>query len=83
MILVTGAAGKTGQAVIRALSARGQVVRALVHRPQQAPVAIDAGAQDVVAGDMRDQAVLEQALAAASGRCCGCRSAPSITSARI
>ena len=64
MILVTGAAGKTGRAVIRALSARGQVVRALVHHPQQAPVAIDAGAQDVVAGDMRDQVVLEQALAA-------------------
>jgi len=64
VILVTGAAGKTGRAVIRALSARGQVVRALVHRPQQAPVAMDVGAQDVVAGDMRDQAVLEQALAA-------------------
>ena len=63
MILVTGAAGKTGQAVIRALSARGQAVRALVHRPQQAPVADAAGARDVVAGDMRDRAVLEQALA--------------------
>ena len=71
MILVTGAAGKTGRAVIRALSARGQVVRALVHRPQQAPVAIDAGAQDVVAGDMRDLAVLEQALAAAAGVAAG------------
>jgi uncharacterized protein YbjT (DUF2867 family) len=34
-----------------------------VHRPQQAPAAIDAGAQDVVAGDMRDRAVLGQALA--------------------
>ncbi len=63
MILVTGAAGKTGQAAIRALSARGQAVRALVYRPQQAPAASDAGAQDVVAGDMRDQAVLGQALA--------------------
>jgi uncharacterized protein YbjT (DUF2867 family) len=61
MILVTGAAGKTGRAVIRALSARGQAVRALVHRPQQTSLAIDAGAQDVVAGDMRDRAVLEQA----------------------
>ena len=63
MILVTGAAGKTGRAVIRALSARGQTVRALVHRPQQAPAAVDAGAQDVVAGDMRDPAILEHALA--------------------
>jgi uncharacterized protein YbjT (DUF2867 family) len=71
VILVTGAAGKTGRAVIRALSARGQAVRALVHRPQQASVAIDAGAQGVVAGDMHDQAVLEQALPAAAGVAAG------------
>ena len=32
MILVTGAAGKTGRAIIRALTARGEAVRALVHR---------------------------------------------------
>ncbi len=62
MILVTGAAGKTGLAVIRALAARGQVVRALVHRYQQASVAVQAGAQDAVAGDMRDQAVVTQAM---------------------
>jgi uncharacterized protein YbjT (DUF2867 family) len=67
VILVTGAAGKTGRAVVRALSTRGQVVRALVHRPQQASVAIDAGAQHVVAGDMHDQTVLEQAVAAEVG----------------
>lgn len=62
MILVTGAAGKTGRAVIRALAARGQVVRALVHRHQQTSIAIQAGAQDVVAGDMRDRAVMAQAM---------------------
>jgi len=62
MILVTGAAGKTGRAVIRALAARGQTVRALVHRHQQASVAINAGAQDVVAGDMRDRAVVTRAM---------------------
>ncbi len=67
MILVTGAVGKTGRAVIRALAARGEGVRALVHRPKQASMALDAGAQDVVAGDMRDQAVMDQALRA-SGR---------------
>ena len=66
MVLVTGAAGKTGRAVIRALAARGEVVRALVHRPQQAPIAMDAGAGDVVAGDMRDQAVMDRAAGAAS-----------------
>jgi NAD(P)-dependent dehydrogenase (short-subunit alcohol dehydrogenase family) len=32
MILVSGAAGKTGKAVIRALAARGERVHAYVHR---------------------------------------------------
>ena len=67
MILVTGAAGKTGRAAIKALSARGQAVRALVHRPQQASSAIAAGAQDVIAGDMRDRAILEQAADVSAG----------------
>jgi NAD(P)H dehydrogenase (quinone) len=62
VILVTGAAGKTGRAVIRALSARGQEVRALVHRPAQAAAVVAAGAQQVVAGDMRDRTVMEQAM---------------------
>jgi uncharacterized protein YbjT (DUF2867 family) len=66
MILGTGAAGKTGRAVTRALAARGEVVRALVHRPQQASIAVDAGAGDVIAGDMRNQAVIDQATGAAS-----------------
>ena len=35
MILVTGATGKTGQAVIRALASRGRAVRALAHKPEQ------------------------------------------------
>lgn len=61
MILVTGAAGKTGRAVIRALGARGEPVRALVHRPEQARALEELGAQEVVAGDMRAQATLEEA----------------------
>lgn len=61
MILVTGAAGKTGRAAIRALSARGQAVRALVHRPEQARIAVASGAQEAVAGDLRDQAAVDQA----------------------
>ena len=36
MILVTGAAGKTGRAVVKALDARGARVRALVRRPEHA-----------------------------------------------
>ncbi|MEE3229014.1 MAG: NmrA family NAD(P)-binding protein [Chloroflexota bacterium] len=35
MILVTGAAGKTGQAVVRALLAKGQTVRILVRNETQ------------------------------------------------
>jgi NAD(P)H dehydrogenase (quinone) len=62
MILVTGAAGKTGQAVIRALAARGEAIRALVHRPQQARVVKDLGAQQVIAGDMRSPGILAQAV---------------------
>jgi uncharacterized protein YbjT (DUF2867 family) len=61
MILVTGAAGKTGQAVIRALTAKGEAVRALVHRHEQIPSVEALGAQQVVVGDMRLQATVDQA----------------------
>jgi uncharacterized protein YbjT (DUF2867 family) len=61
MILVTGAAGKTGRAIIRALVAQGAVVRALVHRQAQAGAVEALGARQVVVGDMCDGAVLERA----------------------
>ena len=61
MILVTGAAGKTGRAALRALSHRGQAVRALVRRPEQADSARAAGAADVVVGDVRDPAAMRRA----------------------
>ncbi len=61
MILVTGAAGKTGRAVIRALAAKGRAIRALVHRPEQAAAAEALGAQQVIAGDMRDRLAMELA----------------------
>jgi NAD(P)H dehydrogenase (quinone) len=61
MILVTGAAGKTGQAMIRALVAKGARVRALVHRPEQAAVVKALGAHDFVTGDMRDGATMHRA----------------------
>jgi uncharacterized protein YbjT (DUF2867 family) len=61
MILVTGAAGKTGRAVIQALVARGHSVRALVHRPEQARPLEALGAQESVSGDMRLPATLESA----------------------
>ncbi|MBU0704308.1 MAG: NmrA family NAD(P)-binding protein [Chloroflexi bacterium] len=61
MILVSGAAGKTGQAVIRVLVERGEPVRALVHRPEQARLVKEIGARQVVVGDMRVQATMDRA----------------------
>jgi NAD(P)H dehydrogenase (quinone) len=61
MILVTGAAGKTGRAVIRALIAKGGEVKALVHRPEQVRPVQDLGARPVLIGDMRDQLTMDHA----------------------
>ena len=56
MILITGAKGKTGRAVIRALIAKGATVRALVHRLDQVQALQDLGAHEVAVGDMLDPA---------------------------
>ena len=61
MILVTGAAGKTGRAVIEALVARAQAVRALAHRSEHVGLLKRLGVQEVVVGDMRDQAAVDEA----------------------
>lgn len=63
MILVTGAAGKTGLAVVGALVAKGQSVRALVHRKEVFHRLRDMGAREVVVGDMRDPEVMAGAAA--------------------
>ena len=62
MILVTGATGNTGGAALRALAEQGAEVRALAHDPDKlkAPAGVD-----VVAGDFRDAASLDAALAGA------------------
>ena len=57
MILVTGAAGKTGRAIIKALIAQGEVVRALVRRPVEG-----LGAQKLVIGDLHSRATVERAM---------------------
>ncbi len=62
MILVSGAAGKTGRAVIRALAAKGAAVRGLVRGPEQVEVVEQVGAREAVVGDMCDQAAMEQAV---------------------
>lgn len=62
MILITGAAGKTGRAVIRALAKRGETVRALVHRHDQVSSMNALGVADVIVGDVLDQFVIGQAV---------------------
>jgi len=62
MILVTGSAGKTGRAVLRALLAKGETVRALVHRPDQIPAVQSLGVQDALVGDMRNHSDMQPAF---------------------
>ena len=62
MILVTGAGGKTGRAVISALARKKQPVRALVHREDQAPLVESLGAAEVLVGDMHSRNTLKRAF---------------------
>jgi NAD(P)H dehydrogenase (quinone) len=62
MILVTGAAGKTGRALLRALAGRREPVRALIHRPDQAPSLQALGAQETQVGDLLDRAGMQRAV---------------------
>ncbi len=66
MILVTGAAGKTGVALMGELKRRGRSVRALVRRESQITSALQAGAAQACAGDLLDPASLEPAFQGAS-----------------
>jgi len=63
MLLLTGANGRTGRAVLRALDARGAAVRAFVRDGSQADAMRDLGADEVVVGDMRDAATITPAVA--------------------
>ncbi len=62
MILLTGAAGKTGRAILRALAGRGQSVRAFVRRAEQAQAVQEAGANAVAVGDLRDAVAVAGAV---------------------
>ena len=62
MILITGAGGKTGRAVLNALVKRGSTVRVLVHRPEQADAMRALGAAEVLAGDLHDPQVIKEAF---------------------
>jgi NAD(P)H dehydrogenase (quinone) len=50
MILITGAAGKTGLAIIKALAARGKKSRAFVHREEHKEKVLLAGAREITIG---------------------------------
>lgn len=65
MILITGASGKTGQAVIRNLLAKGRRVRGLVRRREQTILLEQLGAQETIVCDMCDQAAMEAAAVGA------------------
>ncbi len=62
MILVTGAGGKTGKAVIKALVARGVPVRAFVRSPAHEAALMAMGAREAVAGAMDDARALSRAV---------------------
>jgi NAD(P)H dehydrogenase (quinone) len=61
MILVTGAGGKTGKAVLKALVARGAAVRAFARKPSHHAALEAIGVSDVVVGNMDDPHALSQA----------------------
>ena len=65
MILVTGAAGKTGRAVIQKLVTRQQNVRALVRRPEQAALLEQLGVQESIIGNLAERATMETAVVGA------------------
>jgi NAD(P)H dehydrogenase (quinone) len=65
MILVTGSAGKTGKAVVKALVAKGARVRALIRRPEQAAALKALGAAEVSLCGFDDALALSLAAAGA------------------
>lgn len=62
MILITGAAGKTGQAVIKTLAMRGAAVRAFVYHADQIERVKSLGAAEVIVGSMLHQTTFKQAM---------------------
>ena len=61
MILVTGAAGKTGKAVVEALAKKGAGVRAMVRRGEHFTALKALGATECVIAGFEDQSVLRRA----------------------
>lgn len=66
LILTTGANGRTGRAVLRALMMQGAITRALVRDAAQGPALQAMGAASIAVGDLGDLASLERAAAGCS-----------------
>ncbi len=62
MIAVTGAAGKTGIAIVQALAARGEAVRGLIYRASDHAKVVAAGAIESVVGDVADATIVARLL---------------------
>ncbi len=62
IILVTGASGKTGRAVVAALARAGASARALVHRHSQAAVLFAVGAREIIIADLLLPSDLRRAM---------------------
>lgn len=63
MILISGAAGKTGQAILAALRNRNAPVRAWVHRAEQLETVEALGATETIVGDIQSPLLWAQATA--------------------
>lgn len=61
MILITGAGGKTGRALIQALS-KAESICAFVRREEDVSVTTSLGAEKVMVGDMRDEPAIRAAM---------------------
>ncbi|HYF21661.1 MAG TPA: NmrA family NAD(P)-binding protein [Ramlibacter sp.] len=66
MIVVTGASGVTGVALLQALRRRNVPARAVVSRESSMAAVREAGATEVVVGNLRDAADMRRALEGAS-----------------
>lgn len=66
-ILVTGASGKTGKAVIHAIAETGLFVTAFTHKAIYDPELREAGAKQVLIGDLRSENDLIKALTGHDG----------------
>jgi uncharacterized protein YbjT (DUF2867 family) len=65
MILLTGASGKTGKALLKALS-KSESICALVHHQEHVSIMMSLGAEKVIVGDMRDFTAIRSAIDGAS-----------------